>query len=90
MGGVPITKFADKLKLKLNEEGSIIVDENMQTSVKGCYAAGDVTGTPLNQVVVASSEGAIASRSANDFLMKSIIHKDKLKGGKKWKKFLFS
>jgi len=54
----------------MNEEKFIEVDENMKTSVDGVYAAGDVTHTKLKQVVVAASQGAIAAKSAYDWLGK--------------------
>ena len=70
IGGVAITDFTKDLELKLNSEKQIIVDDKMQTSVKGIFACGDVTNTPLNQVVIASAEGAIAAKSAYDFISK--------------------
>ena len=40
----------------------------MKTSIKGLFAAGDVTNHKLKQVVVASAQGAIAAKSVQDFL----------------------
>jgi len=68
IGAVPLTKFAENLKLELDNEKYIIVDKNMRTSIKGVYAAGDVTNFPLKQVVVASSQGAIAAKTAYEEL----------------------
>ena len=48
----------------------ILVDNEMKTSVEGVFACGDVTNTELNQVVVASAEGAIAGRNARDWVRK--------------------
>ncbi len=70
IGAVPLTKFAENLKLELDNEKYIIVDKNMRTSIKGVYAAGDVTNFPLKQVVVASSQGAIAAKTAYEELKK--------------------
>ena len=39
----------------------IIVDKNMETSVKGIYAAGDIIKKDLYQLVTAVSEGAVAA-----------------------------
>lgn len=47
-----------------DENGFIITDENMQTSVKGVYAVGDIRTTPLRQVITAVSDGAIAAVNA--------------------------
>jgi len=69
IGSTPLTKFVKDLKLKL-DENYIIVDEEMKTSVPGIFAAGDVTHHKLKQVVVASGQGAIAAKSAYEFLKK--------------------
>lgn len=42
------------------EEGELLVDEHMQTSVDGLYAAGDVVSA-LNQINVAAGQAAIAA-----------------------------
>lgn len=56
--------------VKLDEEGYIITDENMQTSNKGIFAAGDVRKKPLRQVITACSDGAVAAFSAQNYLEK--------------------
>lgn len=68
IGALALNNFTKDLDLKLNKEGYIVVNEKMQTSVKGIYAAGDVTQEPLKQVVVASGQGAIAAKNAYDYL----------------------
>jgi len=50
----------DGLKL---DNGFIEVDRNMQTNIEGVYAAGDITGKPL-QISKAVSEGLIAAQHA--------------------------
>lgn len=48
--------------LGLELDGNYIkVDDNMETSVKGIYAAGDIVKKSLYQLVTASSDGAIAA-----------------------------
>ena len=55
---------ADVILNKLEvEQGSIVVDRNMCTSIDGCFAAGDCTGTPY-QITKAVGEGNIAAHSA--------------------------
>lgn len=45
----------DKIKLKTNEQGLILVDKYQNTSVKGIYAIGDVTPAPaLTPVAIAA------------------------------------
>lgn len=43
------------------ENGYIVTDENMQTSVLGVYAAGDIRKKPLRQIVTAAADGAAAA-----------------------------
>jgi len=68
IGSKPLIEFAKNLKLKLDKENQILVDKNMKTSVSGIFAAGDVTDSKLKQVIVASSQGAIAAKSAYDYI----------------------
>jgi thioredoxin-disulfide reductase len=70
IGSVPLTKFTKNLGLKLDKNGYIIIGEDMSTSIKGVFAAGDITHQKLKQVVVASGQGSIAAKSAYDFLKK--------------------
>ncbi|MBD0325973.1 MAG: NAD(P)/FAD-dependent oxidoreductase [Pyrinomonadaceae bacterium] len=61
LGTVPASDLHTQLGCKLDEEcGLIRVDEEQQTSVRGVYAAGDIT--PHSQLaVVAAAEGAMAA-----------------------------
>ncbi|MFW3146229.1 MAG: thioredoxin-disulfide reductase [Thermoplasmatota archaeon] len=68
VGEFPRNDIAKALGLELDEEGYIIVDRTMRTSVPGVFAAGDVTGG-LKQIVAAASEGAVAATSAFEDLM---------------------
>ena len=45
----------------LNEQGYILTDRSMKTSVDGLYAAGDVCVKALRQVVTAVGDGALAA-----------------------------
>ena len=45
----------------LNEQGYVITDRSMKTSVEGLYAAGDVCVKALRQVVTAVGDGALAA-----------------------------
>jgi thioredoxin reductase len=53
----------------LDEQERIIVDCYARTSVPGIFAAGDVTNSYAEQVLVAVGEGAKASLSAYDYLL---------------------
>lgn len=54
--------------VKLNPAGKIIVDKFAATSMKGVFAAGDVTDVPYQQIVISSGEGAKAALSAYAYL----------------------
>ena len=73
IGSTPLVSFLKNLDLKLDEGKYIIVDENMKTNIKGLFAAGDVTNHKLKQVVVASGQGAIAAKSAYEYISKNKI-----------------
>ncbi|NIU62340.1 MAG: alkyl hydroperoxide reductase subunit F [Pseudomonas stutzeri] len=57
--------------LELSRFGEIIVDAKGQTSIPGVFAAGDVTTVPYKQIVIAIGEGAKASLSAFDHLIRT-------------------
>jgi thioredoxin-disulfide reductase len=61
------TEFVKDL-VKLNEKGSVVVDNQCQTSMPGVFAAGDVTDTPFKQAVISAGEGAKAGLSAAKYL----------------------
>ena len=69
VGIQPNTDFL-KDTVALDESGFIIVDKNMQTSVSGVYAAGDVRDTPLRQITTAVGDAAIAVSSAEHYISK--------------------
>jgi thioredoxin reductase (NADPH) len=54
--------------LKVNEQGYVAVDNKMETSVPGIFAAGDMRDTPLRQVATAVGDGAIAAFSAEKYI----------------------
>ncbi len=58
----PVTDFAKDLGIT-DEAGYILTDENMETKVKGIFAAGDVRQKTLRQVVTATNDGAIAAQA---------------------------
>jgi alkyl hydroperoxide reductase subunit F len=70
IGLVPNTEWL-KGTLALSRHGEIEVDARGQTSVPGVFAAGDVTTVPFKQIVIAVGEGAKASLSAFDHLIRS-------------------
>jgi len=69
IGLLPNTDFL-KGTLNLSKYGEIEVDAKCQTSVPGVFAAGDCTTVPYKQIVIAMGEGAKASLSAFDHLIR--------------------
>lgn len=67
VGILPNSEFLPE-DVELDQYGFIKVDANMQTSVAGVYAAGDVRSTPLRQIVTAVGDAAIAVFSAEHYL----------------------
>ena len=77
-GDIYFNKIAKGLGAKVDEEGQIVVDHCMSTSVSGLYAAGCVT--PSNcQMIIAAGEGAIAAQAMNRALFQESIRSHSLK-----------
>ncbi|MDD5417924.1 MAG: FAD-dependent oxidoreductase [Candidatus Nanoarchaeia archaeon] len=55
-------------EIKTDNEGQIIVDSEMATSVKGIFSAGDITSSPFKQMITASGDSAKAAISAEKYL----------------------
>jgi alkyl hydroperoxide reductase subunit F len=70
IGLVPNTDWL-RGTVKLSVHGEVEVDARGQTSVPGVFAAGDCTVVPYKQIVIAMGEGAKASLSAFDYLIRS-------------------
>jgi alkyl hydroperoxide reductase subunit F len=70
IGLLPNTDWL-KGTIELSPRGEIIVDARGETSVPGVFAAGDVTTVPYKQIVIAVGEGAKASLSAFDHLIRT-------------------
>ncbi len=68
MALLPNAQMVAKL-VELDEQGRIKVDCYARTSVPGIFAAGDVTNTYAEQVLVAVGDGAKAALSAYDYLL---------------------
>ena len=64
----PNTNMVKDLVL-LDKQGRIIVDNGCRTNIPGLFAAGDVTNSYAEQVLVAVGEGAKAALSAYDYLL---------------------
>jgi thioredoxin reductase (NADPH) len=65
VGIIPNTGFVNVRK---DEQGFIVTDERMRTSVPGIFAVGDCRVTPLRQVATAVGDGAIAATVAEEYI----------------------
>jgi thioredoxin reductase (NADPH) len=68
IGSNPNTDFID---VKKDDCGFIVTNEQMETSMKGVFAAGDCRAKTLRQVATAVGEGALAAYMANKYIEES-------------------
>jgi thioredoxin reductase (NADPH) len=67
IGSIPNSSMVKGL-VELDENGFIITDNLMRTSVPGIFAAGDVRNTTFRQLATAVGDGAIAANTAEKYL----------------------
>ena len=60
LDSVPSISFIKDIPIK-KDKGYIVVNDKMETNIKGIYACGDIIKKDLYQLVTAASEGAIAA-----------------------------
>ncbi len=74
IGSSPFTKIVDSMSPEKDIDGTLIVDKRQETTVKGLYAAGDVTtnSNKFRQTIMSAAEGCLAANS---------IHEDMLRMG---------
>ena len=54
--------------IEMDRAGYILTDDDMNTNVKGVYAAGDLRPKSLRQIITAVSDGAIAATDAGKYV----------------------
>jgi thioredoxin reductase (NADPH) len=69
IGLIPNTELAKNLGVEMDDRGYIKVDNFQRTSVKGVYAAGDITGG-ARQIVTSCAQGAQAALASTEVLGK--------------------
>ncbi len=74
IGLLPNTQFLKSSAIELDEVGLIKTDKNLETSISGVFAAGDVRSGATMQIASAAGEGATAALHIREFL------EDKTKG----------
>lgn len=71
IGYVPMAELAGKMGVELNDSGEIVTSrETGETSIKGVFAAGDVTNSVFKQVIAAADGGCRAAFSAHEHISK--------------------
>lgn len=70
IGLLPNTDWL-KGTVELSKMGEIVVDAHGATNIPGVFAAGDCTTVPYKQIVIAAGDGAKASLSAFDYLIRN-------------------
>ena len=68
IGLLPNTGFLKASGIELDEVGLIKTDHNLQTNIKGVFAAGDVRSGATMQIASAAGEGATAALKIREYL----------------------
>ncbi len=68
IGHIPNSLLAKDLKVKLDDKGYIITDDNSATNVGGVFAAGDVTNSKFKQAITGVAEGVKAAYSVYEYV----------------------
>ena len=69
IGLVPNSAFLNGV-VERTQHGEIIINEKCHTTEPGIFAAGDVSTVPYKQIIIAMGEGAKASLSAFDYIIR--------------------
>ena len=69
IGRVPQTEILNK-EINLDQNGYVLVDEQMKTSIEGVFACGDIIHKSLRQIATAVGDGAIAGTYASIYAKK--------------------
>lgn len=67
VGNVPNTTLIQG-QIELDEAGYVVADETTKTNIPGVFAVGDMRQKPLRQIVTAVSDGAVASKFAEEYI----------------------
>ncbi len=72
IGSSPFTKIVDSMSPEKDAEGCLIVDKRQETTVKGLYAAGDVTtnSNKFRQTIMSAAEGCLAANSVHEDMLR--------------------
>lgn len=69
IGLIPNSRFLTNI-VECSAHGEVIIDEHCRTTETGIFACGDISTVPYKQIVIAMGEGAKASLSAFDYIIR--------------------
>ncbi|MBE7437149.1 MAG: FAD-dependent oxidoreductase [Spirochaetales bacterium] len=61
-------------QLKQNEQGYVLTNEDMETSLPGVYAIGDVRQKKVRQAITAAADGCVAAVMAEKYIEKQKVY----------------
>jgi thioredoxin reductase (NADPH) len=72
IGSTPFTRIVDSMNPEKDPEWCLIVDKRQETTVKGLYAAGDVTtnSNKFRQTIMSAAEGCLAANSVHEDMLR--------------------
>ena len=68
IGLVPNSQFLEGSDVKLDDQGMVVADESLQTTMPGVFVAGDVRSGATAQIASAVGEGARAALAIREYL----------------------
>ncbi len=66
-GFKPNTKYLKDI-ISLDVSGAIVTGDNLETSVPGIFAAGDIRAGSIRQIIAAAGDGAVAAVNAEKYI----------------------
>ena len=69
IGTVPNSSLVERIAK--TENGFVVTDDSMETTLPGLFASGDVRNTTFRQVDTAASDGAKAAHGADEYIRKN-------------------
>lgn len=72
IGSNPNTSLVDAMNPEKDDEGCLVVDARQETSIKGLFAAGDVTtnSNKFKQTIMSAAEGCLAADSIHEEILR--------------------
>jgi thioredoxin reductase (NADPH) len=72
IGSNPNTSLVDSMNPEKDSEGCLVVDARQETSIKGLFAAGDVTtnSNKFKQTIMSAAEGCLAADSIHEEILR--------------------